>query len=474
MTSIKLNYIYSILYQILSIVVPIFTIPYVSRIFGAEGLGIYSYTCSIAQYFTLFAMLGLNNYGVRAIAEVRDNKEKLNNVFSEIFCMQLLISTIVLVLYCVFVFLCKDTYRFYFIILSIQVVSALFDVNWYFWGVEKFKITVVRNSIIKLLSLVAIFTLIKSEDDLWIYLLIHVLSIFLTSVVLWPNLLKTVRIIKPTWKSVIKHIKPNLVLFIPVVAISVYKYMDKIMLGNFSIEEAGYYENVEKILTVALGIVTALGTVMLPRMSNLVAHNDLKQAYSYISKSMEFVIFISFGLTCGMIAVAPSFVPLYFGPGFERSIVVMQTLSITAIITSWANVIRTQFLIPFKKDRVYVYSVILGAVVNFIFNVFFIPIYGAMGAVFGTIAAEFSVAFVQTIAVKRELHSRSMLLNSIPYLIAGIFMVLSVRFIDSMVKGMLLTFVTDVLVGMIVYAAIIIVFKFKSIKNVFERFKISH
>lgn len=154
----------------------------------------------------------------------------------------------------------------------------------------------------------------------------------------------------PKVQDVLKHIKPNMVMFIPVIAVSIYKYMDKLMLGGFSKTETGYYENVEKIMTVALGFITAFGNVMLPRMSNMVARKDVAGVRQTIATSMRFVLGLSCALTFGMVAVAPEFVGLYFGKGFEPCITVMIALAPTMIFQSWANVIRTQYLIPFKHD----------------------------------------------------------------------------------------------------------------------------
>ena len=434
MASIKSNYIYSVAYQILSIIVPIFTIPYVSRIFGAKGLGIYSYTASISQYFVLFAMLGLNNYGVRTIAMVRNDKKQLNRTFSEIWFMQLGTSIVVFLLYICFAFLCGGLYKIYFGIQFLFVASTFIDINWFFFGIEKFRLTVLRNSIIKVLSLISIFVFIHSNDDLWLYILIHSLSIFISASVLWPNVLSNIHIIKPSIKGVMKHIKPNMVMFIPVVAISIYKYMDKIMLGTFSIEQTGYFENSEKILSVILGLVTALGTVMLPRMSNLIANNQREIAINYFVRSMNFIMFLSVGITVGFFVVSDVFVPIFFGKGFEPCERILYGLAISTIFSSWANVIRTQFLIPNHKDNVYVISVILGALINFIGNFCLIRRYGAMGAVFSTIIAEATVAIVQTMASFKDLPYLKMFSNAIVFICIGVIVVFLMKKVTPFIK----------------------------------------
>lgn len=460
--SIRNNYLYSIFYQVLTFIVPFATIPYLSRVFGPEGMGEYSYTSSVAQYFLLFAMLGLNNYGVRAIAMVRDNEKELGKTFSEIYTMQFLTSLLVIIVYMLFVYIFGCEYKSYYLILVVYVASSLFDINWYFFGVEKFKITVVRNSIIKLMSVILIFLFIKNNKDLWIYLLIHSLSTLISSMILWPTVLKSIKYSLPPINDIVKHIKPNLSLFIPVIAVSVYKYMDKIMLGNFSVTEAGYYENVEKILTVILGLITAFGTVMLPRISNLVAKRNEEAVQAYLVRSMDFVLFLSIGMVCGLWAVSTDFVPLFLGKEFTPSIVVLEFLSISALFSSWANVIRTQYLIPYKKDKIYVISVIVGATLNFCFNYAMIPKLGAMGAVYGTIVAEFVVAFVQTIFAAKLIPCKKMIFSGIPYLIFGISMCCMLSYL-KVIDNVYVRLVASVVVGLIYYSLCgVITYKIKN------------
>lgn len=450
-SSTKKNYIYSSLYQFLVLVLPLITTPYVSRIFGAENLGVYSYTNTIAQYFVIFAMLGLNNYGNRAVAMARDDKDELNAVFSEIYTMQLITGILSLLVYVVYAVFVAQDYKMYSLILILYVLSTVFDINWLFFGLEKFKLTVTRNSIIKIGSVIAILALVKTKEDLWIYTSIYAVSMLLSTIALWPYARKEVKYHFPKLQDVLKHIKPNMVMFIPVIAVSIYKYMDKLMLGWFSKTETGYYENVEKIMTVALGFITAFGNVMLPRVSNMVARKDVAGVREMIATSMRFVLGLSCALTFGMAAVAPEFVGLYFGKGFEPCIMVMIALAPTMIFQSWANVIRTQYLIPFKHDNVYVGSVVFGAVINFVINYLMIPKYGALGAVAGTIVAEASVAIIQTVVVRKELNISHYFKQGIPFLLFGFAMYALVRFVSGLQLSDFVKVTVEVVSGAVFY-----------------------
>ena len=449
--SVKKNFIYSSLYQILVLVLPLVTTPYVSRVFGAEKLGIYSYTNTIAQYFVIFTMLGLNNYGNRAIAIVRDDKKKLDETFSEIYTMQVFTGIVSLLCYIVYAVCIAKEYRIYSVILSIYVLSSVFDINWLFFGLEKFKLTVTRNSIIKIVSVIAILIFVKTKDDLWIYTTIYAGMSILSTIVLIPYALKEVKYIKPSLKGVCTHIKPNLIMFIPVIAVSVYKYMDKLMLGGFSKIETGYYENVEKILTVALGFVTAFGNVMLPRMSNMVAKKDDMGVKKTIALSMRFVLGMSMAMAFGLSAIASDLVPVYFGKGFDECIVIMRVFVFSIIFQSWANVIRTQYLIPYKCDNVYVGSAIAGAVLNFGVNYVLIPRMGAMGAVIGTLVAESVVAIVQTIAARKDLEILLYVRQGCPYILFSVCMYVAVKFISQLKFSKVVLLLLEILGGAFIY-----------------------
>lgn len=450
-SSTKKNLMYSSLYQVLGLILPFITTPYTSRIFGAEYLGVYSYANTIAQYFVLFAMLGLNNYGNRAVAMARDNKDELNAVFSEIYTMQIITGTLSLLSYVVYAVFISHDYKAYALILTLYVLSAIFDINWLFFGLEKFKLTVTRSSIIKIGSVVAILTLVKTKDDLWIYTSIYAISMFFSAVALWPYAQKEVKYHRPKIKDILKHVKPNVVMFIPVVAVSIYKYMDKIMLGGFSKTEAGYYENVEKIMTMALGFITAFGNVMLPRMSNMVARRDTTSIRRTIAISMRFALGLSCALSFGIAAVAPEFVGLFFGKGFEPCITVMIALAPTMVFQSWANVVRTQYLIPFKHDNVYVHSVVFGALINFIVNYLMIPRHGALGAVAGTIIAEACVAIIQTVGMKKKLDVLLYFKQGIPFLLFGFVMYILVRYTSRLQLSDFVKVAIEVICGAVVY-----------------------
>lgn len=448
MKSIKTNLIYSIFYQILTLVLPLVTIPYLSRVLGADGIGRFSYSNSIAYYFSIFAILGLNNYGNRTIAKVRDDKCKLSKTFWNIYAMQIIFALIALLVYLLFVSLNKDQLLW---IQTITVMASLFDINWFFFGLEEFKITVTRNTFIKIFSLALIFIFVKSAKDVWIYTLIMASSSFFSCLILLLFLKDRIIYVKPEFKEIKKHIKPNLILFVPVISVSLYKVMDKIMLGYLSeMVEVGYYENTERVLNIPISIVTALGTVMLPRISNLAHKNNLEECSKYFKYSILFVVCMSAAISFGLMSISKPFIQLFFGSGFEKCNYLFYILLPSTIFIAFANVVRTQYLIPYQKDSIYIKSVIIGAIINLSINLILIPKFNSIGAAIGTLLAEAAVCVYQSFAIRNEIEIKKLAIYSLPFLFNGGVMFLVLRCIPIM-NNIVLDLIIKVLVGSMIF-----------------------
>jgi len=458
MNSVKKNLIYNVLYQVLIIVLPLITAPYISRTLGAKNVGIFSYSYSVANYFVLIAMLGINTYGNRTIAMCRDDKKKLSKTFSEIYTIQFSSFIFSVISYILFISIFNKNDSIISWLQLIYVISGMIDISWLFFGLEQFKITVTRNTIIKILTIVLIFIFVRDKNDLWIYTLIMSIGTFFSQLYLWFNMKKYTYFTKCSIKSLKKHIKPILILFIPVISYSIYKVMDKIMLGNMtSFEEVGFYQNSEKIISIPMGVITALGTVMMPRMSNIIAKGDKKNTKEYIRVSIKVVTCLGAALAFGIIGTSKVLAPVYFGKEFEKCSSILMLLSITIFSLSWANVCRTQYLIPSKKDKVYVNSTIVGAVINLLINLLLIPKFGANGAAVGTIFAEMSLMVIQVIYVNKTIPVVKYIFDSTHYIISGILMMITVYIVGLKLGTTIISLVTQIFVGGLTYTIITLV-----------------
>ena len=452
--SVKKNFIYNVMYQVLLIILPLVTAPYLSRVLGAGQLGEYSYTYSVANYFVLFAMLGVNNYGNRCIARCKNNKKERSSVFYSIFSLQALLTIFACLIYLAYsVYLSEN-----FMLAAIwtpYIISAGLDVNWFFFGMEEFRLTVTRNFVVKLTSFILTLLLVRGEHALAIYCSLMSISYLISAAVLWPFVRQRVEWVRPTLKSIISHLLPNLTLFIPVVAVSLYTVMDKVMLGWLSsFEENGYFENAFKVATMPTTVITALGTVMLPRVTSLLADGNRVEAHRYLGQSMWLALVMAFAFSFGVAGVAPILVPVLFGPGFGPSEAAMCVIVADMPFMAWANVLRTQLLIPEGRDKDYVLSVVAGAAVNVVINLLLVPSMGALGAAVGTFCAETSVCVVQTCAVRREIPLRQWMRKALPYVVIGLMMFVAVRLFGDAAGASPMTLLLQVIFGAAVYAAL--------------------
>lgn len=458
-SSLKKNFIYNVAYEVLILIIPLITSPYLTRIVGADSLGVYSFTHSYAQYFVLFIMLGLKNYGNREIAKVRDDKEQTNKSFSEIYSFQFLMMLAVSAIYVILLLTVVKENRIIYWIQFLYVLSAGFDINWCCFGLEKFKLTVTRNTVIKVSSAIAIFIFVKEPSDLWKYTLIIAGTTLLSQLIVWPFILQQIDFKLPTWKGIASRIKPNLLLFLPVIAISLYTVMDKLMLGMMDTKaEVGYYDYAERIIQIPQAFITALGTVMLPRISNMLHHGKSKDSNVLLGQSMQFAMLLSIGSTFGVMAIAKELIPWYYGADFARCAVFAVWLAPVIALTSWNTIIRTQFVIPMGLDKVYLITVATGAVVNLALNSVLIPLLRGTGAVIATLIAQFTVCFVQYLLIRKKLHFRTFTGDTVAFLIIGIIMGIIVAIIPDFLMSDILNILIKTVIGTVIYGTLSLVY----------------
>lgn len=468
MSKLKKNLGYQTIYQLLNTCIPLITSPYLARVLGAEKQGIFSYTQSIVNYFTLFAMLGVVNYGTRAIADCANDKEKRSKTFWNVYALQMCCALISISLY-VF-YLAQICYQNVHIAFAqiFYLIGSFLDINWLFFGVEKFKITVSRNIVIRICSVILILILVRKPSDLWIYTIIMSGSVFLSNAILWLFLPKEVDLkdVKNISRiEMLKHIKPNLVLFVPLMAMSVYHIMDKTMLGLLSTyKQVGYYYNADKIINIPIGILTGVGTVMLPRMTSLNKVGKVQEARKLFLLSLELIIAVSAAMACGISAISKEFTPVFFGKGYDECIRLIIALSPVLVIKGLSEIARMQYLIPNHKEKIFIESVFMGAGVNFIVNWFLIPKMGALGAVIGTLVAELMSCVWQYLKMNKYISCITTIFKSMPYVLFGAIMFIVVRAVAMYFNGEIVALFFEILAGIITYTSLCLLY-WKATKN---------
>lgn len=471
MNKVAKNYLYNLSYQILILLVPLITTPYVSRVLGAKGVGIFSYTNSIVQYFILFGCIGLNLYGQREIAYVQHDKEKRNKVFWELLIFRIITVTISLVL-----FFCTlathGQYAYVFFIMSLDIFASMVDISWFFQGIEEFRKIVVRNLIIKIVGVVLIFLFVKNSDDLIIYVICHSLTLLIGNFSIWFYLPKLVGKAAIKTLEIRRHIMPTIVLFLPQIATSIYTVLDKTMIGYLTgiEEEVAYYEQGQKIVKIAMSLVTSLGTVMLPRVANLFKLKEMDKIKHYLSKSFRFVFFLAFPMMFGLMSVSCNIVPWFFGSGYNKVIPNMMIIAPVLVFIALSNITGVQFLLPVGRQRQYTLSVVVGCVVNCALNMLFIPVFLSIGAAIATIIAEFSVTVVQIYFTRHDFDYKDIAISNIKYIICSAIMFIPTYLLAKALSPSILHTMICVTVGGAVYFGLLLVMKDETLLEAIVKF----
>ena len=388
--SIKKNFIYSTMYQILQVLSPLITAPYVSRVLGADGIGVYSYTSSLVSYFVMFAALGVLSYGNREIAQQRDDTELTSKIFWEIEIVVVVMSLISLGLWIVFSFFYSQ-YTVYLLILSTQIIGVIFDISWFFSGLELYNYIAIKNSICKIISIILIFVFVKSASDTWIYVLIMSAAILVGNMSMWTNLktyLVPVSVKTFTFK---KHIREMLVYFLPTIATSVYTVMDKSLIGLITNSESqnGYYDQATKIINIAKSVTfVSINNVMGSRTSYLFRQKAYEEIRERIEETFNLIFIIGFAISFGISTCAYWLVPWFFGPGYEPVVWLLILLTPVVLIIGISNCAGTLYYTPAGYRAKSTKYIVTGSVVNLIMNILLIPHFGAYGAAVGTVVAE--------------------------------------------------------------------------------------
>ena len=353
------------------------------------------------------------------------------------------------------------------------MLANCFDISWFFQGLEEFKKTVTRNTIVKLISVISIFTFVKDSNDLGIYFGIYVLSNLIGNCSLWVYLPKYLKRLKANQLNVIQHIKPTIGLFIPQIAVQVYTILDKTMIGSIISDksEVGYYEQAQKIIKILLTVITSLGTVMMPRIANTFASGEKEKINEYMKKSFNMVFLLAFPMIFGIITVSKAFVPVFFGTGYDKVAILMSVISPIILLIGLSNVTGTQYLLPTKRQKEYTISVVFGAIINLILNACLIWKYGAIGASIGTVLAELTVTSVQIFFTRNDFHWREIIKTAFNYLIASLAMFIVCLIIGKYIERNIISLIVQVITGGCVYVVVLLILKDNMVMEVLGRVK---
>ena len=396
--SVKYNFVMNAILTMSAIIFPLITFPYVSRVLLVEGNGKIAFATSVITYFSMFASLGIPTYGIRVCAQVRDDKEKLSQTVQELLIINLITTAIVTIgfLYSLWVVPKFREEQTLLLINGITLWLNVIGVNWLYSALEQYTYITVRSMAFKILSIILMFVFVKQKSDYITYGAINVLAASGSNLLNFINLRKFITFRRIGPYNFKQHMKPVLIFFATSFATSIYTNLDTVMLGFICGDTAtGYYNAAIKIKTVLISLVTSLGTVLLPRLSYYVQKGDKEEFKRIIIKAFDFVLIVSNSFVLYFIIFAKDSILLLSGQKFLGAVLPMQLLMPTVLFVGLTNIMGIQILVPLGQEKKVLISIIWGAAVNIILNIFLIPQWQASGAALSAAITEFVVLLVQ-------------------------------------------------------------------------------
>ncbi len=467
--SIAENLFYNMLYQVLATVLPIITTPYVARALGLSATGVHSYTESIVTYFSLFGALGTSMYAVRKIASVRENEESLAQATLEILGLKLILMLITLGVFIPSLCIGSE-YAYLFRIHIITIVATGLDISWFYQGIEDFKKVTIRNLLVKLVFIVALFVFVKTPDDLPIYILAIVGSTLLGNLIMIAYLPGYVKLRISEKFRPFRHLKECIALFVPQIMNYVYVLLDRTLLGWMTnTDNVGIYDQAQRLVRMIAGMMHTLGYVMMARISNLTAANDTDGIRKYIHKSIDFTLFLALPAVLGIIAVAPDFIPLFLGDEFLQVIPTLRIISVVVLTSACNSILGVQLLIPLKREKIYTIAMITGAVVNVLINLCLIPVLGVYGACIASVTAEVTVLLICYFNTRDMISLKTVLKNNMWVAMGSVIMFVVVTLIAQINMHVVLKLLAEVSAGVAAYVAITAATKNEIFWNIFGK-----
>ena len=456
MSKIVRNYAYNVAYQILVLLVPIVTAPYLARTLGAEKLGIYGFVYSSGSLIAAFALLGIYSYGNRQTAYVRDNREELTRTFWELMYTRFLLGIIGTIYYVVFSWFNRE-YTLFFLIYYPFILAQFLDVSWVFVGLENMGPAVMKNFAAKVINVIGIFLFVRKKEDLWIYILLLAVTALITNLSVYFQLSKYIGRPCGSFRSIGKHIRGSVHLFLPEIAMLLYLQMDKVMIKwlTGATDQITYYDQAEKIIKIPLALITVMSTVMMPRIANEYKNNGKDKIQPLLIKAGKFTLFSAFPLMAGLFVVARQFVPWYLGKGFMATAYAMMILVPFILFNSLGEISGKQYFTATNQINILMKAYVSSAVVNIIVNALLIPPHGYVGAAVATVLSSFISLIIQYYDFDRQINMRPLIRYGIKYFVISLAMAIAVYFPTRRMEAKPITTLIQAFIGGAVYFLIL-------------------
>lgn len=471
--SVKINYLFNLINSGSQLLFPLITFPYASRIMLADGIGHVSFFQSIISYISLFTCLGIPMYAIREVAKVRNNAVEMTRTTVEILLLHAFLSILG---YVVVAVICMTVTQVQadiplFLLLSTTIFFTAIGCEWFYQGIENFKYVAVRGVLVKLISVVLLFFLVKTKEDILWYGAYSVLGI------LGGNIFNFIRLRKYLSRDVIdfrtlhplKHLKPALHVFALNVIISIYIQMNNVLLGFMKDAEAvGYFTAATKLMVMAMSILGSLGNVMMPHISNLIAVGRMDESKALIQKSYDLVLALAMPLTVGLIFTSPSAILLLSGMDFIPAILTSQIVAFNILMVGLSGVMGIQVLYPLGKINIVILSTFIGAITNVLLNILLVPRYGHNGTAIAYMLAEAAVTISMFFIGHKYIPVQFLKKQHLHYIGGCIVMGGCLHFISLFDLSYINTLIAMISVGGMVYVIVLLLLKDSIGKTIWE------
>ena len=405
--SLLSNILASGIFQLLFLITPVITTPYVTRIFSPSEIGLYGVSYSVIILLVQIAQFGLPIYGIRAVAQ-SENKSK---VFFELLSIQFLLCIFVFFLFNLFNFLFIDKKWVYFL-QSFLILIAVFDVSWFFIGIEEIKKNILRNALSKIVSIVLIFIFVKTAEDLYIYILINILGNLLGNLTMVLQLSKYISWEKNNFRIKKEHVQASFGLLIPQSVDSAKNTISRLIITLLtSYEQVGLYDQGLKVIVMLNGIISSMGGAITPRMAYLVSIKDHNKINNMIKNYLLAIYIFSLILTAGLLSTAPSFSTLFFGKEYGDVVIIIQIASLSILFSSISFFLGKCVLIPFSEDKTYRNLAMYSAIIMIVTTFIFVPVYGSKGAAIAFVLTSIFLSVSSLLKLKKIVQIKKQIKN---------------------------------------------------------------
>lgn len=464
---ISINIFYNILNQIVSFIVPLILSPYVARVLSAELIGDYSYALANSSYFVLIEALGFSLYGMLKVSANRADKKYISTLFKEIMIAKFFLMVTCIIVYTISFVWTSSGNKILCAIMIMNIISTGIDSTWFLMGMEDFKTTALRNIAVRLVNIVLIIILVKSEKDFLIYAIIMQLSNVISYIVVFPTVKKYIISSKVSFKNILKHTIKSLIYFVPGIVNTIFTSADKTVLGAFANSyEVGVYEQASKICSLCGSVINSISNVVMPRVTYLNHNASNEKSKKIMFKTLHYASVVAIVVTVGIICISDEFVPLFFGLGYEKSAVLLKILAFNVLMSILANYIGQQCLISNDKQNQYNIAISVGAILNVILNLFMVERLQSVGVSVASVVSSGALFLVVLIFSREIISLKNIIQMDWKAIISAIIMFVTIYWLSF--DNLFITLVVKVVVGAAVYITILAILREEIIQEVFS------